>query len=128
VRDFDFDREAERREAQSEADREKYLSELEHYQKMQIQSGKAGVAIAVSAKNMLVSFLRKVKEINTLEDAEKLARIIANVEEKSLRQWEKGLSIEKLIEFYQANVPAPDVDLPQDPGFDFEEGEVPPTP
>lgn len=85
------------RQAQEE---EKYLAEIGDYRDMQIRGGKAGVAAAVKAMQLIAVYLSQNPSVDSIADAERLARI-AGIAKESALQWARGLHIEELLKEIQ---------------------------
>lgn len=99
-RAWDDEAEARMRVVRQAQEEEKYLAEIGDYRDMQIRGGKAGVAAAVKAMQLIAVYLSQNPSVDSIADAERLARI-AGIAKESALQWARGLHIEELLKEIQ---------------------------
>jgi hypothetical protein len=87
------------RERQRAIDDAAYQSELERFRRIQLTSGKQGVAIALNLKTKLLKWVEtSPTTITTWVEALTIARIVTAIEMPSTEQWAKSLHIDRLLE------------------------------
>lgn len=103
ARDWDKDEEERLRKVLVEHDEKNYIKEIGEFRKLQVESGKLGVQIALKIKSDVAVYLgmaqknKQTHPIANLREAEQMARILNMVEGKSSDQWSRGLLLNELI-------------------------------
>jgi hypothetical protein len=94
---WDDETEARERELRVDAEGEAYLKEIGTFRDLQIREGKSTVIATIAAKKLLSKFLVDYPAIETLKEAESLARI-CKLLEGGAEVWARGLAINELLE------------------------------